>query len=357
MVNKITIDESQKIVIPELIKKVTRPILQNKTINTLVSSNNKSFNKDGELITDAGTFKLNNGKDFKLATSKVFLYLLAELTSKIPQRKDLDKLSEYIKDISKIKIIPKEYAETCGLKDLKTAREDIKTAINTLKQVTITTTDYKKIDGKTTIRTDVTFNLCKTITDETVVSNNKFRNPNAPKRVPNNSESLKSQKEKLLSTEVCFSEKFIEYLSRQYILPFPMVLLKVNGRKYSHALYFGFKLINHYNMNYSKKNESIIKISNLLKSSPNMPDYEEVMSKRRQIHQLIKEPLEKNLECLFKIGLLKSWSYSYKGQVAISDEEALTIKSSDIIKDGYIIFELSDTYKKSYNTIDLLEIF
>lgn len=333
-------DKEQK-----LLKDITRPMLQSPAINTLATSNQKSFDEEGKLINDKFEFSLLN-KNFGLSTSKVLIILLMELTKRLPIDRDISKLNEQqLNNISRIKIKPRDYAGLCGIKDIKQARKDIKTAIDVLSKTTLTIKGINK--NNTPYKMIIPF--YKKIYIEYQPDDPLDRMKLLYDNLKNPVDTDEVEERELSSTEFYFSEDFLKYIIKESFFYFPIELLKVKGVGNYESFYLGLKLFNHYSMNADKPNKNSIKISTLLKSAPNIPTYEEVSSKGRQMTKRIIEPLERSLDRLKKDGFLSGWEHRKPKKRLYTDTELEKGKISDTITEGSIFFELNKNYSDIYD--------
>ena len=334
-------DKEQK-----LLKDITRPMLQSPAINTLATSNQRSFDENGKLINEKFEISLLN-KNFGLSTSKVLMILLMELTKRLPIDRDISKLTDkQINNISKIKIKPRDYADLCGIKDIKQARKDIKTAIDVLSKTTLT---IKSINENKTKYKEDTIPFYKKISVEYKNENPLDRMKLLYDNLENPVETDEVEERELSSTEFYFSDVFLDYIIKESLFYFPIELLKIKGNKDYESYYIGLKLFNHYSMNANKSNKNSIKISTLLKSAPNIPTYEEVASKGRQMTKRIIEPLERSLDRLKKDGFLSGWEHRKPKKRLYTDTELEKGKISDTITEGSIFFELNKNYSDIYD--------
>ena len=85
-------------------------------------------------------------------------------------------------------------------------------------------------------------------------------------------------------------------------------MFKINLKHHPHAYKLARRLLLHHNMNFSKSNANIISVKILLEST-NIPTYEQIKSKGRQIRQKIITPLENDMNYLREINFLE-WNYT-----------------------------------------------
>ena len=91
-------------------------------------------------------------------------------------------------------------------------------------------------------------------------------------------------------------------------MPFDLQLLKINLKHHPHAYKLARRLLLHHNMNFSKTNANVISVKILLEST-NIPTYEQIKNKGRQIRQKIINPLESEMNYLQQINFLQ-WNYT-----------------------------------------------
>ena len=92
-------------------------------------------------------------------------------------------------------------------------------------------------------------------------------------------------------------------------MPFNLQLFKINLKHHPHAYKLARHLLLHHNLNFSKSNANIISVKIMLEST-NIPTYEQIKSKGRQIRQKVITPLENDMNYLQEINFLE-WNYIY----------------------------------------------
>lgn len=107
-----------------------------------------------------------------------------------------------------------------------------------------------------------------------------------------------------------YGTTFYNILLGYAVMPYPAQLQRLNNRKNPNSYYLLRKIAEHKNMNVGHKNEDIISVKTLLKSSPYIPTYEEVMAKDRALSRRIIEPFERDMDALS--DTLK-WHYCRSG--------------------------------------------
>lgn len=115
-----------------------------------------------------------------------------------------------------------------------------------------------------------------------------------------------------------FTAPMASYLNSSYIMQYSTQLLQVDERN-ANSYPLGKKLLQHNSMenNIKKGTANIISVKSALEACPDIPTYEEVMSKARQIDQKIKAPLERALNSLPFI----TWEYSNSKGKPLTEEQ------------------------------------
>lgn len=131
-----------------------------------------------------------------------------------------------------------------------------------------------------------------------------------------------------------FSPAIASYLTNAYVMQYPVELLAVDERNPS-SYYIGKKLMQHNSIdnNIKRGTANIISVKALLASCPDIPTYEEVMSKDRALDRRIKTPFENALNSLPFI----KWEYSNSKGKPLTDEQ-LKDFSYATFKECYILF-------------------
>lgn len=102
------------------------------------------------------------------------------------------------------------------------------------------------------------------------------------------------------------------------IMPYPLQLLLIDGRRTPNGYYLGRKIAEHKNINAGKKNEDLISVKTLLDASPEIPTYEDVMSGDKAVSRRIIKPFERDMNALN--GML-SWHYCHSNDKPLTDAE------------------------------------
>lgn len=243
-------------------------------------------------------------------TCKLMDMCFLDVTKRINQNRENLIHDPTIKD--KTVIIPlKEYMSLTGLKDAKTAREQLADAADRLVSVSV---EYKQTKGKNT----VTFFSKDNLFQHATYSKGKV--------------------------EVLLSDRMWLYLrDHSNPMPFNKNIFRINGNNNPNAYYFANKLFNHHNMNLTKPNANRISVSTLLKGAPSIPSHEEVMTGNRHVTDRIIERFERDLDALMlpEYGILESWEYCNSKGEPLADEQ-IDLKNYDVFSRLLINFELKD---------------
>lgn len=303
------------------------PLMQGPLINSfngIVSANALQINEydtQGYIETKQGTsiiFDDLTSNGLSMPTQKVFRCLQLKLTKQLPNNcQDLNKLARD----RKVALSVKEYMEMCGLKDRKTARENLKRAAVDLYGISIKgdrQIQYK--DRKGNIHTETETKYIRLLESRTETS-----------------------KSGVFTFE--FTESLALYLSNDcYIMAYPKELLKLSAKSlYSEQM--GHKIALHYNQNRTKTNSNYISTRAILDSCNNMPTYEEVMAEDKQVSRRIIKPFEKAMEELVNIGYLTEWYYLKPNKGNLTDEELADLDYQTFIGLS-VFFSLAETPPK-----------
>jgi hypothetical protein len=115
-----------------------------------------------------------------------------------------------------------------------------------------------------------------------------------------------------------FAPHFAKYLTHAYVMQFPISLLKLDERNPS-AYKLGRKLALHASIDNNKKRgtNNIISVRYLLKSCPEIPSYEEVVSGHREVNRRIIEPFKDALDALDFV----KWEFSNSKGTSLTEEQ------------------------------------
>lgn len=111
------------------------------------------------------------------------------------------------------------------------------------------------------------------------------------------------------------SEAFLPIISGKKVMPYPVLLGKLDMKKNPNSYCILRKLVEHTNMNYWKSNKGILSVKSLLKCCGKIPTYEQVVKTDRHVRSRIILPFERDLNILAENesdgdGGLVVWHYS-----------------------------------------------
>lgn len=261
-------------------------------------------------------------EDFNLSitSSKLLDIIQLSLTEILPLNATDEELSKYLElnlDVSK-------YMELTGKKDKNQAVKQIKEDLETLFKARAKATIMRKVKrGRTykkePIKMDIRFIDAKP------------------------AEAIRQ------TAPIRLALSYVKYLSQcsQFMYyPTPILIACRNNNVY----YIGKKLATHYNMNRTKANKDSISVDKLLKWTPDIPSLDEEKKRGRHYRAYCIDPLEKSLDELKRIGVLKEWYFTNKNKESLSDEQLTQFYTSyDEWKHLYLHFVLKDypTYQKA----------
>lgn len=270
-------------------------ILQSKATNALTKMSKRKaeiyLNGSGHITQDGVQAFLTSLNKLALdfPTHRVLDILTLKLTNSFPYG---DITPEGINKYRGVMVTLDEYMSFCGLKDRKSARDQLNKAITTLSYIRLEWDEiiWEVPEGKKRKqkrKRHYNIGLAgKVVTDAT------------EKPVKNG------------IAYFSFSYELAEYLSHAYVMPYPIKLLTINYNANRNSYYIGRKLAEHHNMNIANSNANVISVRSLLAACPDLPTYEEIMQKSRNVTQKIREPFEKDLIALVETyGVLKSQKY------------------------------------------------
>lgn len=183
-----------------------------------------------------------------------------------------------------------DYMALRGLRDKKTARQQVKRDLETLFDARYSFTQKNK-------------NKSRDFMDFRMISKKGIKNA-------------------IIS--VTFTPEFIELLqSYNYnIMYVHELLFKLDNKKYPCAYYFLRKILEHKNMNYWEDNADIISVQTLLKTvecvEHGIPSYEEVAKSNRHYDTRIIDPFENNMDALNEVF---TWEYCHSKELPLTDDE------------------------------------
>ena len=116
-----------------------------------------------------------------------------------------------------------------------------------------------------------------------------------------------------------FGITFFGVLKTYPVMSYPKQLGQINSRLNPNSYNFLRKITEHKNMNAGKKNEDIISVETLLSCASALPSYDEVMAGDRHISARIIEPFQRDMNALLPT---LQWEYCKKDTGApLSDDE------------------------------------
>ena len=115
-------------------------------------------------------------------------------------------------------------------------------------------------------------------------------------------------------------------------MPYPSLLWRLNEKRNPNAFYFLRKISEHKFMNSGKSNEDIIAVVTLLDVTPNMPKAEEVETTDRHYDTRIIEPFERDMDALEEVI---TWEYCHSNGIHLSDAE-LSSMNYEIFRKLYV---------------------
>ena len=122
---------------------------------------------------------------------------------------------------------------------------------------------------------------------------------------------------------------------------YPVTQYLIDARN-PNAYALGNKFAFHYYMDSNQKRGTAnrLKVETLLKVCPGLKSYEEVLADGHSWTERIKEPFEKALDEVTRVGTLKDWRYTHAKGIELTEEEAQNITDYNTFKDLYITFEI-----------------
>lgn len=300
--------------------------LQGTPVHGLIASSTgvKGFQMDA--ITHTGTAKSEGViitvdeeaiLDISPQTFKVLIMLLSVATEQLPRENQIT--AEAIQRGRAVRISLDDYMKACKVKDKKSAREQLNTAIFALYGVSLEwdETEYNKPEGKSRKVKEKVHHRMR-ITDHTITreEGNPVRNGIA---------------------EVRLSFDMAEYLSGSYIMPYPSALLTINTKYHPYSFPLGWKLCALYNMNYDNpERRNWTTVSTLLRAAKGIPRYETI-AHRGNIYDLIIKPFDRDMQELVSAGVLSSYHYETPAGVKLNGIGGLDYQEFSAL---YVYFEL-----------------
>ena len=263
------------------------PLMKNGTAtNALTKINSRKNEINFDEMTGTGIIKIDGGytvslKNFKelaglrTSTHKLLDALMIEFTETGGQS-------------NTITLPLKKYMELRGLKDEKETRKQVKEDLETLYNVSISFKQRLK-GRKTADYFDMRLVIDKGIKNGVI--------------------------------QCTFHPEFYTLMKGYQVMPMARTALALNDKRNPNAYYFLKELCEHMNMNYGKSNQNFISVCTLLKSTPEIPSYEEVEKNgNRKYKERIIEPFERDMEALEERGEIK-FEYCHSQGLPLSNEE------------------------------------
>lgn len=125
------------------------------------------------------------------------------------------------------------------------------------------------------------------------------------------------------------SADFMRYVlnSRSGLLPLDPLLLTTDDIAHPHAYTMGYKLATHSYQNAGEQNQCTLSVEKLLEYTETLPTRDEV--KDRNYTRRIIEPMERDLDYLVELGVLKFWDYCHAKGEPLTDSEQEARLDSD----------------------------
>lgn len=202
---------------------------------------------------------------------------------------------------SLVKLPLSKYMEMRGLKDVKSAREQVREDIKALDNLSFEFKDTRKERNSDFLEMKI-YGGTSGIVRGTIM----YR----------------------------FNHDFFNLIMSYPVMPYPKEILSFNAKKNPNSYYLLRRITQHKNMNYGKNNADTISVKTLLGATPEIPKYEDVREDGR-IDQRIINPFERdmdNIQCI-------KWSYCGKNGSRVESPnsyhefESLNIKIEWV--DGY----------------------
>ena len=271
---------SQGTPIHGLIASSTSP--QNMQINAITRAG--TINSDGVIITVDEEALLS----VSAQTFKVLIMYLSKATEQLPRGDQIT--AEAIQRSRAVALTLEEYMRACRIKDKKSAREQLNTAVSALFGISLEwdETEYNKPEGKSRKVKERVHHRMR-ITDHTITR----EEGNPVKRG---------------AAEIRLSFDMAEYLAGAYIMPYPSALLTINTHKNPYSIPLGWKLCALYNMNYGKPRQNRTTVETLLRAAKGIPRYD-VIAEKGQVFDRIIKPFDRDMRALVEAGVLSSYYY------------------------------------------------
>ena len=285
-------------------------ILQGKCTNAITKQSKKTLhynniNDTADIVTSDGVkiyLQRFQSLNLNVNTYKVLDACVVKLTKNFPHG---DNISLDVLDKHRtLTFSVDEYMQMCHIKDRKQAFEQLRDAVRTLYNLTISGTEVRYIipRGKTKLQRDEWRFEARLLE---FIGEAYYDRPIVDGYV-----------------ELHFSMDMAKYFSRAYLMPYPNGLLIINGKHNPHSYFIGRKLAEHHNMNIGKPNSNRIAVKSLIDALPDLPKREQVMKGNRNLTQQIIQPFERDLIALKEsYGMLTDWHYCQLNGELLTDEQ------------------------------------
>lgn len=300
------------------------------------------------------TFVINHPMNhaFNGRTEQVLWYLIYRLTHAI---KPWSSTPGDMAECRKIKLFLNEMCGTFGLKDAKSAKETLESALWTLRDTEIRWTEqrYQKVEGSSGKGKPVgTVKWTAPIISKIGIGED-FE-PQEPKKLPaagaaddgtgtdETTQQAEENGKKKLKNPVAFrrgylivelSEALTENLvTNNYTMYIPERVFLINPTYYRNSVSLAFKLMDHYNQNINSKNKHTLTVSTLMEYAQDLPTYDEVINNGKHVYQQIIRPFIRDLLYLQEFGILKDCYFYEDIKTPIPKDELKNYKYDDFIK-------------------------
>jgi hypothetical protein len=140
--------------------------------------------------------------------------------------------------------------------------------------------------------------------------------------------------------EMEFSNDFLRYCATTTPQAFHNAMYQINGNNNPYSWGLGQKLRQHYELNRGKRNQNRLSVKKLLAAVPDIPTYSEVRAGARDVNRRIIEPVERDLDELVRLDIVKRWEYSNAKGAPLTADQLKGIEYQQWEK-LYITFELN----------------
>lgn len=182
-----------------------------------------------------------------------------------------------------------DFMKLRGLKDRKTAEEQVKEDLATLYSLSAS---FRQKEG------------------------NKIVAYNDARIIQGKGQSFKNG-----IIRVKFGDDFFNAMQSYHVMPMPPAFLALNDKHNPNSYHLGRRIALHKNMNYGKPNEDLIGVITLLEACPNLRTHEEVYKNGKQSYtQKIIDPFYRDMNELEATGIF-TWEYCHSNGMPLTDEE------------------------------------